>query len=54
MSIFTQIAQKRGVRLFSFLVLLTSVSFALGYGVAKNQNPAPIIIQKIEACEKYL
>jgi|GEM_PF-6445872 len=52
MSINFQILQKRGVLPLFFLFLVGSAGFAIGYLYAREQHPAPIIIQKIEACEK--
>jgi hypothetical protein len=38
--------KKREIILFLLLFLISSLSFGLGYLLAKNENPAPIIIER--------
>jgi len=40
------IAHKRDITLFILLFLISTLSFGLGYLVSKQENRAPIIIEK--------
>lgn len=47
MSIIKDLIQKPETRLVALMILLSTLSFGLGYLFAERQNPAPIVIQKI-------
>lgn len=47
MSILANLIRKPETRLVALMLLLSTLSFGLGYLFAKQQNPAPIVIQKV-------
>lgn len=47
MSTLINLIQKPETKLVALMLLLSTLSFGLGYLFAEQQNPAPIVIQKI-------
>lgn len=47
MSTLINVIQKPEARLIALMILLSTLSFGLGYLFAERQNPAPIVIQKV-------
>lgn len=52
MSILINLIRKPETKLIALMILLSTLSFGLGYLFAKQQNPAPIVIQKIVTSNK--
>lgn len=47
MSILVNLIRKPETKLIVLMILLSTLSFGLGYLFAERQNPAPIVIQKM-------
>lgn len=47
MSIIKGFIQKSETKLIALMLLLSTLSFGLGYLFAERQNPAPIVIQRV-------